>query len=105
MSITVRRLNPDDRMQWLPLWQGYRAMLDSKVADTNNVSSGSQGGSITAALFLRAARAGLDIAEIPSRELPRNAGESNLRTFRDGGRVLGAIARERARRHLGAEAA
>jgi leucyl aminopeptidase len=28
-------------------------MLDSKVADTNNVSAGGQGGAITAALFLR----------------------------------------------------
>ena len=56
---------------------------------------------IETALFLRAARAGLDIAEIPSRELPRATGESNLRTFRDGTRVLGAIARERTRRQLG----
>ena len=30
-----------------------RRMLDSKVADTNNVSTGGQGGAITAALFLR----------------------------------------------------
>jgi leucyl aminopeptidase len=37
----------------LPLWQPYAAMLDSKVADTNNVSTGGQGGAITAALFLR----------------------------------------------------
>ena len=57
---------------------------------------------IETALFLRAVRAGLDIAEIPSRELPRATGESNLRTFRDGARVLGAIARERSRRQAGA---
>ena len=37
----------------LPLWKPYEAMLDSKVADTNNVSTGGQGGAITAALFLR----------------------------------------------------
>jgi len=37
----------------LPLWRPYEAMLDSKVADTNNVGSGGQGGAITAALFLR----------------------------------------------------
>jgi hypothetical protein len=42
----------------------------------------------------------LDIAEIPSRELPRTTGESNLRTFRDGARVLSAIARERSRRQV-----
>jgi glycosyltransferase involved in cell wall biosynthesis len=60
---------------------------------------------IETALFIRAARAGCDIAEIPSRELPRLTGESNLRTFRDGARVLGAIARERSRRHARAPAA
>ncbi len=37
----------------LPLWRPYEALLDSKVADTNNVSTGGQGGAITAALFLR----------------------------------------------------
>jgi glycosyltransferase involved in cell wall biosynthesis len=59
---------------------------------------------IETALFLRAVRAGLDIAEIPSRELPRATGESHLRTFRDGARVLGAIARERSRRQTGTAA-
>jgi leucyl aminopeptidase len=37
----------------MPLWRPYEAMLDSKVADINNVASGGQGGAITAALFLR----------------------------------------------------
>jgi leucyl aminopeptidase len=37
----------------LPLWKPYRSMLDSKVADMNNVSSGGFAGSITAALFLK----------------------------------------------------
>lgn len=37
----------------LPLWRPYDQMLESKVADVNNVSSGGQGGAITAALFLR----------------------------------------------------
>ncbi|HEU4660230.1 MAG TPA: leucyl aminopeptidase family protein [Pseudolabrys sp.] len=36
----------------LPLWRPYEQMLDSKVADLNNVG-GSHGGAITAALFLR----------------------------------------------------
>ncbi|HVV94486.1 MAG TPA: leucyl aminopeptidase family protein [Hyphomicrobiales bacterium] len=36
----------------LPLWAPYRRMLDSKIADTNNVSSGGYAGAITAALFL-----------------------------------------------------
>jgi leucyl aminopeptidase len=37
----------------LPLWKPYRSMLDSKVADMNNVSSSGFAGSITAALFLK----------------------------------------------------
>ena len=36
----------------LPLWQPYAKMLESKIADTNNVSSGGFAGPITAALFL-----------------------------------------------------
>ena len=36
----------------LPLWKPYRRLLDSKVADINNVSEGGQGGAITAALYL-----------------------------------------------------
>lgn len=36
----------------LPLWAGYRRMLDSKVADLNNVGDSPFAGSITAALFL-----------------------------------------------------
>jgi leucyl aminopeptidase len=42
-----------DPLWRLPLWRPYEAMLDSKVADINNVASGGQGGAITAALFLR----------------------------------------------------
>jgi leucyl aminopeptidase len=37
----------------LPLWRPYDSMLDSKMADLNNVATGGQGGAITAALFLR----------------------------------------------------
>jgi leucyl aminopeptidase len=42
-----------DPMWRLPLHKPYRRMLDSKVADLNNVSSGSYAGAITAALFLQ----------------------------------------------------
>src|SRR5262249_13405323 len=42
-----------DPLWRLPLWSPYDAMLDSKVADVNNVTSGGFAGSITAALFLR----------------------------------------------------
>ena len=43
----------NDPLWRMPLWKPYETMLDSKVADTNNVSAGGQGGAITAALFLR----------------------------------------------------
>ena len=36
----------------LPLWRPYAKLLDSKIADTNNISDGAFGGAITAALFL-----------------------------------------------------
>ena len=42
-----------DPLWRLPLWRPYEKMLESKVADINNVGSGGQGGAITAALFLR----------------------------------------------------
>lgn len=41
-----------------------------------------------------AIRAGLRIAEVPSLEMPRRHGKSNLRTFRDGTRVLRTVLRE-----------
>ena len=42
-----------DPMWRMPLFPAYRRMLDSKVADINNVSAGAFGGSITAALYLK----------------------------------------------------
>ncbi len=47
---------------------------------------------------LRIAAAGMKITEVPSYELDRMHGESNLNTFRDGYRVLGTILREARRR-------
>jgi leucyl aminopeptidase len=43
----------NDPLWRMPLWRPYEQMLDSKVADTNNVGTSGQGGAITAALFLR----------------------------------------------------
>jgi leucyl aminopeptidase len=43
----------NDPLWRMPLWRPYESLLDSKTAEINNVSSGGQGGSITAALFLR----------------------------------------------------
>lgn len=43
----------NDPIWRLPLWDPYDALLESKVSDIVNVSSGPFAGSITAALFLR----------------------------------------------------
>jgi leucyl aminopeptidase len=42
-----------DPLWRLPLWRPYEKMLESKVADLNNVSADRHAGAITAALFLR----------------------------------------------------
>src|SRR5215467_11854644 len=43
----------NDPVWRMPLWRPYNAMLESKLADLNNVATGGHGGAITAALFLR----------------------------------------------------
>jgi hypothetical protein len=47
---------------------------------------------------LRMASAGMKITEVPSYEKERISGQSNLKTFRDGFRVLGTIFKEARRR-------
>jgi leucyl aminopeptidase len=51
-ELSARGAAENDPLWRLPLWRPYEAMLESKVADINNVG-GSQGGAITAALFMR----------------------------------------------------
>ena len=43
----------NDPLWRLPLWPRYDSMLDSKVADLNNVATGGMAGSIVCALFLK----------------------------------------------------
>jgi len=50
---------------------------------------------IEALITIRALRAGLKIAEVPSFELPRAHGQSHLKSIRDGIRILKVILRER----------
>ncbi len=45
-------MEENDPLWRMPLWRPYSSMLSSKVADTNNVSSGAFAGSVTCALFL-----------------------------------------------------
>jgi len=42
----------NDPVWRMPLWPPYDGLLDSKIADLNNVSGGAFAGSVTAALFL-----------------------------------------------------
>jgi glycosyltransferase involved in cell wall biosynthesis len=53
-----------------------------------------EGFEVETVLSIRSATAGLQVAEVPSLEAPRLHGQSNLRTFRDGFRVLRAILHE-----------
>jgi glycosyltransferase involved in cell wall biosynthesis len=48
---------------------------------------------IEAEMVVRAMRGGLRIAEVPSLELPRRSGKSNLHSIRDGTRVLRTVLR------------
>lgn len=68
----------------------WRDCLEHVVVD-------SAGFEVETLLAIRAVRAGLRIAEVPSYEAPRMYGESNLRTFPDGVRVLRTILAERIR--------
>jgi leucyl aminopeptidase len=43
----------NDPLWRMPLWRPYDQLIESKVADVNNVSSGGFAGSITAAMFMR----------------------------------------------------
>ncbi|MFL6799608.1 MAG: leucyl aminopeptidase family protein [Xanthobacteraceae bacterium] len=52
-TLARHAMSEADPLWRMPLWRPYEQLLESKVADINNVSSGSFGGSITAALFLR----------------------------------------------------
>jgi hypothetical protein len=56
----------------------------------------STGFEIETEITVRAVVVGLRMAEVPSMELPRRSGVSNLHTFRDGVRVLRTLYRERA---------
>jgi leucyl aminopeptidase len=42
-----------DPMWRMPLWRPYRKMIDSKIADMNNVSESPHAGAVTAALYLQ----------------------------------------------------
>jgi len=52
-KVTQHAAAENDPLWRLPLWRPYEAMLESKTADINNVSTSSFAGSITCALFMQ----------------------------------------------------
>lgn len=51
-QLTDAGTETDDPMWRLPLWPGYRKMIEGKTGDINNAPEGGFAGAITAALFL-----------------------------------------------------
>lgn len=82
------------RVQYSDLCYGYNAFwrycLDCIDIDCD-------GFEIETLINIRICKAQLKVVEIPSFERPRMFGQSNLRTFRDGWRVLKIIVKERVR--------
>ena len=69
-----------------------------RLTEPHDTSAGARWGDgfeIETLINVRVAQARKSIREVPSFEHPRRFGESNLRTFRDGARVLVTILRER----------
>ncbi len=78
--------------QYTDLCYGYNAFYANAI---HKLELDGDGFEIETQMNLRALRAGLKIAEVPSFEADRIHGVSNLRTFPDGWRVLKTIMRER----------
>ena len=51
--LTASGLKCGDPLWRMPLWPGYERLIDSTIADIQNVGDGPMGGAITAALFLK----------------------------------------------------
>jgi glycosyltransferase involved in cell wall biosynthesis len=73
------------------LCYGYNAFWRRCLSSINVDCDGFE---VETLINIRVARSGLRVAEVPSFEEDRIYGESNLRTFRDGFRVLRTIFRE-----------
>jgi glycosyltransferase involved in cell wall biosynthesis len=94
------------RAEFTDLCYGYVAFRRDRLDD---LALRADGFEIETEIVCRALKAGLRIAEVPSFERPRAFGTSNLRTWRDGRRVLGTLLRHRlgspVPRRIGAPAA
>jgi len=85
------------KTQFSDLCYGYIAFWKHCL---NYIEVDCDGFEIETLISLRAHQAKLKIVEVPSFEYRRIHGQSNLRTFRDGWRVLMTIMRERTRKIL-----
>ena len=90
----VRLVNLIYGCDFTDLCYGYCAFWQR---DLRRLALTADGFEIETELVLRAVKAGLRIVEVPSVELNRRAGSSNLNAFRDGRRVLRTILAERPR--------
>lgn len=73
------------------LCYGYMAIRRSEI---DRLELDADGFEIETQIVTRSVRAGLRIVEVPSQEFERRTGQSNLRAFRDGWRVLRTIIAE-----------
>src|SRR6266545_1853782 len=89
------------RTSYSDLCYGYNAFWASCLPV---ISVDCDGFEVETLINIRVAKAGLVVTEVPSFELDRIHGESNLRTFRDGFRVLKTIVGELRREPIGASA-
>ena len=83
------------RTRYSDLCYGYNAFWRDCLPVMNVDCDGFE---VETLINIRIAKAGLQVAEVPSFESERIHGESNLNTLRDGWRVLRTIVRERFRR-------
>ncbi|MDQ6606503.1 MAG: glycosyltransferase family 2 protein [Actinomycetota bacterium] len=87
------------RARFTDLCYGYCAFWRQHLEALELTADGFE---IETELVLNAVKAGLTIREVPSFELERRAGTSNLNAARDGLRVLRTMLGQRLRRHSGA---
>jgi glycosyltransferase involved in cell wall biosynthesis len=80
------------RTRFSDLCYGYCAFW---AKDLNRLALTADGFEIEMELILSAIKANLSIVEVPSMELPRRFGESNLNAWKDGKRVLKTLITER----------
>ncbi len=93
-SVLVGAVNTLFRASYSDLCYGYNAFWRHCLPSMQIDCTGFE---IETLINIRVCRSGLRVVEVPSFERDRIYGESNLRIFRDGSRVMRTILRERAR--------